>query len=251
MSKNNIILIISTLLLGVALYYHLTKPPVNNLDKTIFSFIGTPGSGKGTLAEQCEKKLDFVVLSTGNLCRKNIAKKTELGKKLEKYTNSGKLAPDDLITKMVKEWLTENIKNNKPIILDGYPRTAKQADLFLEILRNDFPEQKFRIISLDIPQEEVVKRIVNRLVCENKNCQAVYNTNQIKNLDDPFCELCSSKLVKREDDREEVVRERLRVYNQTANDLLNFYKSTMQKIETLDVNQKSKEQIFKNFKKIL
>lgn len=251
MSKNNIILIISIILLAAASFYYLTKESVNYSNKTIFSFIGAPGSGKGTLAEQCAQKLDFIVLSTGNLCRKNIAQKTELGKKLEKYTNSGQLAPDDLITNMVKEWLKENIKKVKPIILDGYPRTAKQADSFLKMLYQEFPKQKLRIISLNIPQEEVVNRIVNRLVCDNKNCQAVYNTSQIKNIDNPLCELCSSKLIKRDDDRKEVVLERLKIYNQTADELLLFYKSSRQQIETLNVSKKPKNEIFNNFKQIL
>mgnify|MGYP006287882193 CR=1 FL=1 len=249
--KNNLILFISIAILGGAIYYHFTKAPSYKAEKTIFTFFGAPGSGKGTLAEKCAHELNFNVLSTGNLCRKHIADKTELGEKIQKYTNSGKLVPDNIITVMVKGWLKENTKNNKAIILDGYPRTKKQAELLLDMLKEDFPEYSFRIIALDISDDEVVKRISNRLVCDNKKCQAVYNTSQIKNIDDPLCELCDSKLIKRDDDKEEVVRERLKVYEQESNNLLNFYKSSHKKIENINVESKTISQIFEEFKGML
>lgn len=236
------------------IFYYTTylKKPTNqiplNSNKTIFSFFGAPGSGKGTLAEQCAQKLKYLVLSTGNLCRQHIAQKTELGEKLQKYTNAGKLVPDDIITLMVRDWLEKTAKENRSIILDGYPRTEKQADMFLDLLKKTFPDYKLRIISLDIPDEEVVKRISNRLMCENKKCQAVYNTTQFQNINNPTCHLCQSKLIKREDDKEEVVRERLKVYAESSSKLLNFYKSAGQKIEHLNVSEKSIEKVFEEFK---
>jgi len=241
---------------GATIFYNkfLKKPATQisqETNKTIFSFFGAPGSGKGTLAEQCAQNLSFQVLSTGNLCRQHIAQKTELGERLKKYTNTGKLVPDDIITLMVRGWLEENIKNNRPIILDGYPRTEKQAELFLDLLKNNFSDYKLRIISLDISDEEVIKRISNRLVCENKKCQAVYNTSQVQDLDNPICKLCGSKLIRRDDDKEEVVRERLKVYAQASGKLLNFYKSAGQKIENLSVSEKTIEQIFEEFKTML
>ncbi len=249
--KQNLILFISIAILGGAIYYHFTKKPSYKAEKTIFSFLGAPGSGKGTLAEQCAQKLDYNVLSTGNLCRKHIADKTELGNKLQKYTNSGRLVPDHIIAVMVKGWLKENTKDNKAIVLDGYPRTEKQAILLFDMLKKDFPEYSLRIISLDISQDEVVKRISNRLVCNNKKCQAVYNTGQIKNIDDPLCELCDDKLIKRDNDKAEVVRERLKVYEQKAKKLLNFYKASRKKIENINVESKTIPQIFEEFKGIL
>ena len=137
--KHNLILFISIAILGGAIYYHFTKKPSYKAEKTIFSLFGAPGSGKGTLAEKCAQNLDFNVLSTGNLCRKHIADKTELGEKLQKYIDTGKLVPDNIITVIVKGWLKENTKDNKAIILDGYPRTKKQAELLLDILKEAFP----------------------------------------------------------------------------------------------------------------
>ena len=103
--------------------------------KQFSSFLGAPGSGKGTLAEQCVKQLGFKVLSTGNLCREAIASGSEQGKQLETFTKAGQLVPDDLITSMVDSWLAKETTTDTAIILDGYPRTEKQAEQVLNLLK--------------------------------------------------------------------------------------------------------------------
>jgi adenylate kinase len=219
--------------------------------KTIFSFLGAPGSGKGTLAEQCIKQLGFKVLSTGNLCREAIASGSEQGKQLETYTKSGQLVPDDLITSMVDSWLTKETTTDTAIILDGYPRTAKQAEQVLNLLKQKYANHKFRVISLDIPDQEIIDRIATRLMCENKKCQAVYNSKLMKDPNSLVCEKCNSKLIRRADDKEEVVRERLQVFAKNNNEVVNFYKSAGINIETISASKQTPADIFENFKKMV
>lgn len=216
--------------------------------KTIFTFLGAPGSGKGTLAEQCVKQLGFKVLSTGNLCRETIASDSEQGKMLANYINSGSLVPDELIADMVEGWLTKNA-GSAPIILDGYPRTQKQAELFLALLKNKLPDFSFKIVGLTLPDDEIVKRISSRWVCSNKKCQAVYNKLLMKDQDQSTCTACNAPLTQRADDKEEVVRQRLHVFAQTNNLLVSYYEQAELKITTLSTLDQTPEQIFESFKK--
>lgn len=243
---------------GTALlvYWHFRRsstiqPPVAQ-SKIIFAFLGAPGSGKGTLAEQCVAKLGYKMLSTGNLCRENIAKGTELGKKLQEYTSKGALVPDEIITSMVKEWLDSNTRDAHPIILDGYPRTAAQAAQLLDLIKKHFPEYKLRVVALKISDDAVVERISGRLMCSNKQCQAIYNIKQFpEGAANQVCKRCGSPLTKREDDREEVVRERLKVYAATSKELIDFFKNAGLSIEEINVEGKEADQVFEMFKKMI
>jgi len=218
--------------------------------KTIFSFFGSPGSGKGTVAEKCVKDLGFKTLSTGNLCRKHISLETEFGQLIDGYIKAGQLVPDDLITDVVGDWLTANTSLGVSVILDGFPRTRGQAEAFLKYFKDFLPDYKFRVICFIISDEEVIKRLTNRFVCENKNCQAVYPPFA-PSVKKEICELCGGKLVKRADDTIEVIKERLRRYPQYSEDLLNFYKSAGVVTESLNVEGKTIEQVFEDFKALL
>ncbi len=218
---------------------------------TIISFFGAPGSGKGTVAADCVKSLGFKVLSTGNLCRERIARGDELGKSIENYIKTGQLIPDEMVTNMVEDWLKKETAQASPIILDGYPRTKKQAELFLDLLKKNFPQYSFRVISLAIPDEEIVKRLSGRLVCENKACQTPTSKAMVADVENPTCLLCGAKLIRREDDKEEVVRERLRVYAQHSGELLRYYKDLGQQIEEINVSGLTVPQVFEAFKKNL
>lgn len=215
--------------------------------KTIFTFLGAPGSGKGTLAEQCVKQLGFKVLSTGNLCREAIASGSEQGKTLASYTNQGKLVPDELIASMVEQWLLKNT-GSTPIILDGYPRTQKQAELFLSLMKEKLPDYSFKIVGLSLPDDEIVKRISSRWVCNNKQCQAVYNKMLMKNQTQTMCDKCHAPLIQREDDKEEVVRQRLHVFAQTNNLLTSYYKQVGLSTISISTLGLSPEEVFRQFK---
>lgn len=216
---------------------------------TIFSFLGAPGSGKGTVATDCAKKLNFKVLSTGNLCRESIARGDELGKSIEQYIAQGQLIPDELVTNMVESWLAKESQESAPIVLDGYPRTQKQAELFLALIKKILPHYTFRIISFNIPDEEIVERLSSRLVCSNKSCQAPTSRNLIADQAKPRCAQCGSELITRNDDKPEVIKERLRVYAQHGAELLKYYQTVGKKIEELNVSKLSIEDVFEAFKK--
>jgi adenylate kinase len=211
--------------------------------RTIFSFFGPPGSGKGTLAQKLVERGGFQVLSTGNLCRKHMSNATELGKKIRQYVDLGHLIPDDLISDMVIDWLQTQQNSEAPVVLDGFPRTQGQATHFLDFLKKQAPRYTFRVIVIEIPEEEIVSRLSRRLVCGNKNCQTPASSkSSLSN-----CQLCGALLIKRDDDREEVIRERLALYPAYRDALLNYYHRVGQLVEQLVITGLSPEVVYDRF----
>ncbi len=213
----------------------------------IFSFFGPPGAGKGTLAQRCAQELGFEILSTGNLCRKHVSLKTELGKLIDRQVKAGKLVPDELITCVVADWLLLRSDSRVPIILDGYPRTTGQVEYFLKDFKDFAPNYEFRVVCFMISEEEAVKRLTNRFVCKNKDCQAIYSSFTVATKMGN-CECCGEKLIRREDDRAEVAKERLKRYPRYRDDLLDFYKSVSAVVEELNVDGKGIEETLQAFK---
>lgn len=228
---------------------YFTKKEEPRTSKTIFTFLGAPGSGKGTIAEECVKTLGFATLSTGNLLRESVARGDELGKKAESYMKSGALVPDELVMSLVENWLTQHMASLTTLVLDGYPRTAAQADMFLSLLKHKFPEVSLRVVNIVISDDAIVNRLADRLVCSNKACQAVYSRKLLKDADK--CAKCGSPLIRRDDDKEDVVRNRLKVYAENATPLINVYKMAGVRFDDLSVENKSVEEVFANFKKLL
>lgn len=221
------------------------------MEKTIFTFFGAPGSGKGTLAEKCISELGFKVLSTGNLCRAAATKDDERSKMLTSIINEGKLVPDELIAEMVEEWLSKEATDAKAVILDGYPRTQRQAEILIDLLKNKFADYKFRVVSLTISDEEIIERLTSRRVCSNKDCQSTTSLKLLKDPTNLVCEKCGAELMQRKDDSEEVIRQRLNVYAQHSGSVLSFYREKGIKIEELNVSKISVDEVFENFKKMI
>ena len=185
--------------------------------------LGAPGTGKGTIGKILSKDMNLTHISTGDIFREQLTKKTPLSEKLQSYMSKGLLVPDDVVIETVKARLLEDdVKDGA--ILDGFPRTAVQAQALKEFLSEDNPEQKRIAIELTVPDEEIVRRVINRVTCSNKTCGAIYNLETKPPKQSGICDICGSKLSKREDDNEETVRKRLVVYHENSKDLLDFYR---------------------------
>lgn len=198
---------------------------------------------------KCIKEFSFKTLSTGNLLREAVAKGQDLGKQAQYYMKEGKLVPDELVTSIVQDWLNNNLIKIDTLILDGYPRTARQAELFLNLLRKKFDNVSLHVVDLIISDNTIVKRLADRLVCEK--CQAPYSRKLLKDPTNLICETCGGKLIQREDDKEKVVRNRLKIYAQHATPLLDAYKSAGIQIDQIDVEGKTPQQVFEEFKVML
>lgn len=184
-------------------------------------FMGPPGAGKGTQARLISEKYGIPHISTGDMLRDAVAKRTELGKKVKKIMEKGELVPDDLINQIVKERLSQR-DCNKGFILDGYPRTLGQAQV-LESILQEFSKKLDLVIFVDVPEEKLVLRITSRRVCPK--CGRVYNLISLKPKNDEICDDCNVKLIQRDDDREETVRQRYKVYMEATQPLISYYKS--------------------------
>lgn len=255
-SRNSVIIISLIALTGFGFYGYKrfvqknAPQPVTTVvePKTILAFLGAPGSGKGTLAKQAVSQLHFKSLSTGDLCREEVASGSEKGKMIAQYMRGG-LIPDEVMTDMVDGWLSKNA-GTEPIILDGYPRTQKQAAMLAQLLKTKFADYTFGAVYLHVSdEEEVVKRIANRLVCEQ--CKAVYSKALMADPYKMVCEKCGGKLARREDDTEEIVRARLKTFTQNNNEISAYYKEISVPVEIINVSHTTPENIFEDFKNIL
>ena len=195
--------------------------------RDIFLFIGPPGAGKGSLSDICTQKLGWEHLSTGNLCRKNIAEQTKIGQEIDFAIKSGKLVSDKLVTSMVADWFLQQVENSQAVVLDGYPRTAGQAEAFDELMRTPrFTFLKLHVVRLRVSDSCVVSRLCNRYICQNKECQHVYSlaeNSPCAPKKGMICDYCSQKLGRRADDTQQAVQERLHVYYKHEKALLDFY----------------------------
>ena len=132
--------------------------------------LGAPGTGKGTIGKILSENMNLMHISTGDIFREQINKKTELGQKIEGYISNGLLVPDDVVIETVNtSLLEEDVENGA--ILDGYPRTEKQAKSLEEFILKNNKTDKCVAIELSVPDEEIIKRIVNRVTCSNKNVE--------------------------------------------------------------------------------
>lgn len=197
------------------------------VENNILILLGPPGSGKGSLSRLCVKRLGWAQLSTGNLCRQHINERTEIGQKIDFILKSGKLISDELIIKMVEDWLISQFNTSKSVILDGFPRTIAQAEALNGMLKSThFDAVRLKIVKMNIAESQIIERLSSRSVCQNNKCQAVYtlqNNCSLSPKNQMVCDECSSPLVRRADDEETAIRERLLIYHDHEQNLINFY----------------------------
>ena len=184
-------------------------------------FLGPPGTGKGSLALLCEQRMGVARVSTGEIFRHEIARKSALGKEVQKFVSTGQLVPDDLVVKVMTKRLASP-KFAKGFILDGFPRTAAQAvGLDAALAKRRIPLRGAVYISS--PTSVLVTRLSGRRVCSK--CGTNFHIRTMKPKKAGICDLCGSKLVLRADDQPATVRKRLAVAAKTEAPLLSHYKS--------------------------
>ena len=178
--------------------------------------LGAPGAGKGTQAEIISERLSVPTISTGNIIRAALKAQTEMGIKAKEFIDKGLLVPDDVVIGIVKERLKEDDCKNG-FILDGFPRTVPQAQAL-----DDMGIEIDKVIDIQVPDEKIVQRLSGRRVCSG--CGASYHLLYKKPEKDGVCNSCGAQLVQRTDDREETVLERLKVYHEQTEPLVDYYR---------------------------
>ena len=183
-------------------------------------FLGPPGAGKGTQSERMCKDYGIVQLSTGDILRANRKEGTELGRKAQKYMDSGELVPDQIIIDMIKDELKKPGLSNG-YILDGFPRTVPQAQA-LDKLFHDMGQELDTTLVLEVPNEELVMRLTARRIC--RKCGKSYHLIFKPPVNDGICdEPCGGELYQRDDDKEGPITNRLKVYETQTLPLIEYY----------------------------
>ena len=217
----------------------------------IVVLIGPPGAGKGSLSKLLIKRFGWTQLSTGNLCREHIVNQSEIGKEIDLIIKSGKLISDDLVVKMVEDWLLCRLDKNCSIVFDGFPRTIEQAKALDKILSkiNVF---NLSIVKLEASDDNLIVRLSSRATCSNNKCQAVYSlvNDNLKPQKDNICDECSSRLSCRSDDNETSILQRLAVYRVNENNIVNYFQDQGKTIEKIYMDG-SLELIYQDFVKKL
>ena len=184
--------------------------------------LGAPGSGKGSQCKWITRDYNVPHISTGDILRKNIADGTTLGQKAKGYIDQGALVPDELVVDILKARLQEDDCKDKGFLLDGFPRTISQAEALDEFLAEQGVKID-KVINLHVPDEEIMARAINRRTCENAECKEIYNLRDNPPKVEGICDKCGSKLFQRADDNEETVKNRLIVYHNQTEPLIEFY----------------------------
>lgn len=181
--------------------------------------LGAPGAGKGTQAKKIAAKYEIPHISTGDIFRANIKEGTELGKKAKTYMDQGLLVPDELTCDLVVDRIKQDDCKNG-FILDGFPRTIPQAEA-LDAALSKMGEKMDYAIDVDVPDENIVRRMGGRRVC--LNCGATYHIVSIPTKVEGICDKCGSEVVLRDDDKPETVQKRLSVYHEQTQPLIDYY----------------------------
>ncbi|MDO4514471.1 MAG: adenylate kinase [Lachnospiraceae bacterium] len=181
--------------------------------------LGAPGAGKGTQAKMIAEKYSIPHVSTGDIFRANIKNGTELGMEAKKYMDQGKLVPDELTVKILLDRVAQP-DCEKGYVLDGFPRTIPQAEVLDKALK-ELGDQIDYAINVDVPDENIVNRMSGRRACVacGATYHVKYNAPKVENV----CDSCGKELIIRDDDKPETVQNRLTVYHEQTQPLIDFY----------------------------
>ncbi|UCH35420.1 MAG: adenylate kinase [Armatimonadota bacterium] len=178
---------------------------------------GPPGAGKGTIAGALNEKWGIPHIATGDMLREHVRQGTDLGRKAREHMDAGELVPDDLILEMVRRRLGEP-DAQRGFILDGFPRTLPQAEALDDMLDGGVDV----VLDLQVPEEELIRRLSGRRVCAD--CGAIYQVDTMPPQRPGICDRCGADLMQRSDDAPQAVRRRLEVYRAQTAPVLAHYR---------------------------
>ena len=199
--------------------------------------LGAPGAGKGTQAAMIAEEFNVPHISTGDILRRNMKEGTPLGLKAKAFVESGGLVPDEVVIGLVEDRLSQDDCKNG-YILDGFPRTIAQAEALDKVARIDLA------INIDVPFETIIDRLGGRRVCV---CGETYHVSMLNG--ETTCKRCGKELFIRDDDKPETVKNRLKVYSDQTQPLIDYYRA-QNKVVDIEANG-TKEEIFADIKKVL
>ena len=206
--------------------------------------LGAPGAGKGTYATKLKEIYNLPHISTGDLLRNAIKNQTELGIQAKTFIESGKLVPDELVLELLKERLSQE-DAKKGALFDGFPRTKEQAETLDKIIKIN------SVIQFDVKNTTILNRISARRIC--KDCGEIFHLIKLPPKKEGICDNCQGGLYQREDDKKEIIKDRLKIYYNQINQLIDYYQEK-NILENIDSNIDIKDptcQIIQNCQKIL
>ncbi len=177
---------------------------------------GPPGGGKGTYSSRISDEYEIPHIATGDIFRREVDEGSDLGKKVKEYLDRGDLVPDDVVIKVVEKRLSEPDCQDG-FVLDGYPRTLDQAEALNDIVSIDL------VINLDVSEDVIINRLSNRRICSD--CGEIYNLESIPPEEEGVCDECGGELYQREDDKPEVIKNRLEEYEERTRPLIGYYRT--------------------------
>lgn len=207
--------------------------------------LGAPGAGKGTQAKKIAAQYSIPHISTGDIFRANIKNNTELGQKAKTYMDKGELVPDSLVVDLIMDRFKEADCANG-YVLDGFPRTIPQAEALDDALKANGEKVDFAI-NVEVPDENIINRMSGRRACVG--CGATYHIKYNPTKVEGVCDACGEKLILRDDDKPETVKNRLSVYHEQTQPLIDYYNKAGVLAEV--DGTKDMEDVFKDIVNIL
>lgn len=205
--------------------------------------LGPPGAGKGTLSSKILKEKNAVQIATGDIFRYNISNKTELGMKAKSFMDKGDLVPDELTIDLVWDTFDKLEKEENTIVLfDGFPRNMKQAKA-LDCGMEERNTEISKVVYFNVDSQILIDRITGRRVCPD--CGETYHIKNHKPEKEGICDRCGGKLIQRNDDNYDTVKNRINIYNEQTSPLIDYYKEAG-KLITID-GAKTPEEVFNEF----
>jgi len=186
----------------------------------VYVLFGPPGAGKGTQGTRIATAYGIPSISTGAIFRDNVAAGTQLGMVASEYLAKGKLVPDEIVVKLVRDRVSQP-DCAQGFLLDGFPRTLKQAEV-LEVMLNEAGIRLDGVLNFEVPEEELVRRLSGRRVCPQ--CGATFHVDNVPPKKEGICDFCGATLEQRTDDKPESVRTRLHEYQAKTAPVLDFYR---------------------------